>query len=761
MQKLGITYFLLVGICALSLTASAQQGLQLKSQPTLILMPPTLKENVPVFIDADRLQGRQGGDIEAEGNVRLRKRGHAAQADWLRYDQLAEELNGEGNVRMEAGADVIEGARLRYNLSSERGEMENPRYTLHKAPLTLGQRQVFREEDARGTAERLLFEGPGQYRAENTEYTTCGPGNDSWYVRARDITIYRDRDVGVGHNATIEFMGVPIFYTPYLSFSLHQERKSGFLTPHYGSSSTTGTEFTIPYYLNIAPNRDATIAPRIMSRRGVLVNGEFRYLEPTYLGEYRAEVLPNDDARSGEQRWGYLLRHNHNLPSGWAGALRMQRVSDANYFTDLSTKISETSQVQLPSDLVVNRVAAWGGAGSYSVDALAQRWQTLQVDPLAPVTPPYNRLPQLALRAARQDVLFTEFDFYGQYVAFDHPTLVSGQRAIAYPSLSVPLQNSYAFFTPKLGINATRYVVAQNSSGFADQTRTLPIFSTDSGLTFERPTSFGGVPFVQTLEPRLYYVYIPFRDQAAIPIFDSAQQDINFATIYSENQFSGWDRINDANQLTVGVSSRLIESATGAQLLRGGLAQRYYFDSQRVTLPGVPARSGDYSDLLAALSGQVAPRWTADAGLQYNTDTKQTQKFNVGTRYLPRPGHVLNLSYRTTTAVLRQTDFSTQWPLGYGWTGLARWNYSLRDNRTLESLVGAEYNGDCWVLRLVGHRFVTTTQQASTSIFVQLELNGVSRIGSNPMEALKRNISGYVRFDQQEPNPGDARPLHY
>jgi LPS-assembly protein len=300
MQKLGITYFLLVGICALPLTASAQQGLQLKSQPTLILMPPTLKEDVPVFIDADRLQGRQGGDIEAEGNVRLRTRGHAAQADWLRYDQLAEELNGEGNVRMEAGADVIEGARLRYNLSSERGEMENPRYTLHKAPVTVGQRQVFREEDARGTAERLLFEGPGQYRAENTEYTTCGPGNDSWYVRARDITIYRDRDVGVGHNATIEFMGVPIFYTPYLSFSLHQERKSGFLTPHYGSSSTTGTEFTIPYYLNIAPNRDATIAPRIMSRRGVLVNGEFRYLEPTYLGEYRAEVLPNDDARSGE-----------------------------------------------------------------------------------------------------------------------------------------------------------------------------------------------------------------------------------------------------------------------------------------------------------------------------------------------------------------------------------------------------------------------------------------------------------------------------
>jgi LPS-assembly protein len=761
MQKLGITHLLLAGTCALPLLAGAQQGLKLKSQPTLILMPPALKEELPVFIDADRLQGRQDGDIEAEGGVRLRKRGHSAHADWLRYDQPAQEFNAEGNVRLEIEADVVEGSRLRYNLQSSRGEMESPRYTLHQAPVTVGERQIFREADARGTAERLLFEGPGQYRAERTEYTTCGPGNDDWYVRARDLAIDRDRDVGVARDASIEFMGTTIFYSPYLSFSLHQQRKSGFLTPHYGSSNTSGVELTVPYYFNIAPNRDATIAPRIMTRRGVLVNGEFRYLEPTYLGETRGDVLPNDDARGGDQRWAYLVRHTHNLPSGWAGALKWQRVSDDNYFTDLSTKISETSQVQLPSDLVVNRVGAWGSAGSFSLDALAQRWQTLQVDPLAPVTPPYNRLPQLALSAARQDVLYTELDFYGQYVAFDHPTLVSGQRAIAYPSFSLPLQTSYAYLTPKLGLNATRYEIAQNAIGFADQTRTLPVFSTDTGLTFERPTAFGGVPFVQTLEPRLYYVYIPFRDQSRIPVFDSAQQDINFATIYSENQFSGWDRINDANQLTVGVSSRLIESASGAQRLRAGLAQRYYFDTQRVTLPGVPERSGDTSDLLAVLSGTVAPHWTADAGLQYNTDTKQTQKFNLGTRYQPQPGQVLNLSYRSTTGVLRQTDLSTQWPLGRGWTALARWNYSLRDNRTLEGLLGAEYNGDCWVLRLVAHRFVTTTQEAQMSYFLQLELNGVSRIGSNPMEALRRNISGYVRYDPRAPSFEHGKPLHY
>jgi LPS-assembly protein len=758
MQKRGITCLLLAGVWVLSPPAGAQQGLQLKTQPTLLLVPPSLKEEVPLFIDADRLQGRQEGDIEAEGTVRLRRRGYATHADWLRYEQPTQEINAEGNVRMEIGADVLEGPRLRFNLRTERGEMERPRYTLHQAPSVVGERQVFREADARGTAERLLFEGPSQYRAERTQYTTCSPGNETWHVRARHLTIDRDRDVGVARDASIEFMGMPIFYSPYLSFSLHQERKTGFLTPHYGSSSSTGVELTVPFYINIAPDRDATIAPRIMTRRGVLVNGEFRYLEPTYRGESRAEVLPNDDARDGELRWAYQVRHSQSLPSGWDGALRWQRVSDDNYFTDLGTKISQTSQVQLPSDLTIGRVAGWGNTGSYSLDAVVQRWQTLQVDPLAPVTPPYNRLPQISLTAVRQDVLRTDFDFLGQYSAFDHPTLVSGQRALAYPSLSLPFNTSYAYFIPKAGVTATRYLIGQNTSGYAGEDRTMPIFSADSGMTFERPATLWGTSYSQTLEPRLYYLYIPFRDQSRIPVFDSAQQDVNFATIYAENQFSGWDRINDANQITVGVSSRLISADTGAQRLRVGVAQRYYFEPQRVTLPGVAPRSGDTSDLLAALVGSVAEHWTVNAGLQYTTDTSLIQKFNFGTRYLPRQGQVLNLSYRETRDVLQQADVSAQWPVAKGWTALARWNYSFLDHRTLEGLLGAEYNGDCWVLRLVAHRFVTTTQESQMSYFVQLELNGVSRIGSNPMEALQRNIGGYVRTDPRALSPEDARP---
>ena len=758
MKKLIITRLSLALLCAAVPPAGAQQGLRLKPQQTLLVVPASLHEEVPLFIEADRLQGHQDRDAEAEGNVRLRRRGHAVSADWLRYDKLADEFAADGNVRMERGADVIEGVRLRYHLEAESGSMEQPNFTLYKSREYGVEKQPFRAGDGRGRAERILFEGPGRARAERAAYTSCGPGHEDWYLRAGELAIDKERDLGVAHDATIEFLGAPIFYSPYLSFSLHQERKSGFITPHYGHTNTGGVEATIPYFWNLAPNRDATLSPRFMTHRGVLVGGEFRYLEPSYNGEARAEVLPNDSAKSGERRSAYVVSHSQTLPSGWFGRLGLQRVSDDTYFTDLSTQIIKTSQVQLPSDIALGRAGAWGPAGGYGLSALVQRFQTLQPDPLQPTTPPYDRVPQIALTATRPDLLRSDLDFYGQYTTFDHPTLVSGTRMLAYPSVSVPLHTAYASVTPKIGVNVTRYLIDTNNGGYTDQDRAVPIFTADSSVVFERPTAIGGAPFLQTLEPRLYYVYIPFRDQSKIPVFDSAPLDINFATIYSENQYSGWDRINDANQLTVGVTSRFIGADTGAERLRVGLAQRYYFSPQDVTLPGVAPRTNSRSDVLAALSGVIAPHLRADMGLQYSTNLSQTQRFNAGIRYQPAPGQVLNLSYRETINTLEQTDISTQWPLGRGWTGLARWNYSLQDNRTLEALLGLEYNAECWTLRLVGHRFATTTLQASSTIFVQLELNGMSRIGANPLETLRRNIAGYARFDPRSPRPDATSP---
>jgi LPS-assembly protein len=750
-------------LCALPLAATAGTGLKLKMQRTLELTPPPPEDSVPVFLEADRLRGHTEREIEAEGHVKLRRRGQAVDADWLRYDQPADEIRARGNVRIRQGADLVEGDDLQFNLETERGYIDNSRYRLRKSP-DLGERQpAFGPTDARGSAERVLFEGAKRYRAREASFTTCGPGHEDWYVRADDLEIDKTRDVGVARGATVEFQGVPIFYSPYLSFPLHRERKSGFLTPHYGSTSKGGAEFTVPYYWNIAPNYDATLSPRIISKRGLLLGSEFRYLQPSFLGEARLDVIANDRQFNGEQRHAYLVRHNQSFPSGWSGALNLQGVSDNTYFTDLSTDIAFTSQVNLPREARLANTGTWAGSGTYGFNALVQSWQTLQVDPQVPITPPYRQVPKLTLNATRPDTLRSDFNFQGEFVAFDtdQASRVIANRTMIYPSLSLPLQTAYGYLTPKVGFNYTQYTVDPNSTAFTNQSRALPIVTADSGVVFERPTSIGDYSLLQTLEPRIYYVNIPFRDQSTIPVFDSAQKDINLTSIYSENQFSGWDRINNANQVTVGVGSRLLNPTTGAEVVGAAIAQRYYFSSQLVSLPGADVRTSSSSDLLAALTGQIAPNWVANVGLQYSTNFSQTQRFDVGARYQPAPGRVLNLSYRESIDTLRQTDISTQWPIGGGWVALGRWNYSLRDQQTLESLIGAEYNADCWSLRIVAHRFAIATSQFSTSFFVQLELNGVSRIGTSPLDVLRRNIGGYFQVDPRARRPGEPLDPYY
>ena len=716
-----------------------------------------------MYMEGDRLQGHSDRETEAQGNARFRGRGQSIAADWMRHDRRDNELTAIGNVRMEQGTALTEGARLRYNLDTSRGLMENARYSL--SPIETGAAPGARTAgtsaapafDARGTGERIVFEGPGLFRAQQASYTTCEPGDDSWLIRAREMHIDKNNNIGTARDAKVEFLGSTIFYTPYMWFTLHQERKSGFLTPSYGNTSTSGFELTVPYYWNMAPNRDMTIAPRLMARRGVQLRSEFRYLEPSYRGDLQAEYLPNDNV-TGVNRHLFKFNHAQTFANGWAGSLDLNKVSDGKYFSDLTTHIALTSQTYLTRQATLSRGGAWGNGGTYSFSALAQGWQTLQSDPLAPLTPPYGRRPQLTFTAQNQDVLRSDFDFYSSYTDFSHPTLVNGRRAVAYPSLSLPLTAPYGFVTPKIGVHATRYVIDQNNTAvLPDKSRVLPTFTADSGLLFERGANFFGKSYTQTLEPKLYYVYIPYRDQSLMPNFESGVQDINFASIYSENQFSGHDRINNANQLTLGVNSRLIDPDTGVELLRVGVAQRYYFSPQRVGVPGVALRSNQSSksDLLAALSGNIAPHWTADIGWQYNTDTAATQRMSIAARYQPQPGKVLNLAYRHQVDSFRQFDISGQWPIVSKWNAVARWNYSTQDKRLLEAVAGLEYDGGCWAFRIVGHRLSTATNTSTSAVFVELELNGVTRVGSNPMDVLRRNISGYTRYDPRQSRPNE------
>jgi LPS-assembly protein len=725
-------------ICFLAHGAAADEpGLKLKIQPALIPYSEHSDEPTPMFLEADRLQGHQDRELEAEGNVSLRKRAAAVFADYLYYAFPERELTVTGHVRFENEGDVVTGEKLFYNLDSQSGYLEKPVYNF----------QQFR---ARGSADRMVMESRTKMRVDKATYTNCDVGDDDWFLRVDKLDLDRQRDVGVAHNATVVFKGLPVLYSPYLDFSLSGHRKTGLLPPTIGSTGQSGFEVTQPFYWNIAPNRDATIAPRILAKRGVLLNTDVRYLEPSLNGEVQTDYLPNDRQKQ-ESRYGYSWQHQQLFGPGISGGFNLQGVSDDTFFTDLSDKIAVTSQTNLPREGNLLYDGDW-----WNLNARMQRFQTLQ-DPLAPVTPPYARAPQVTLNVNRQTDYFLDLGLQGEYVDFNHPFLLNGRRQILYPSISVPLQTSYFYLTPKLGYHHTRY--SFEDPNLPDETRGLPVYSIDSAVTFERNARLWDRDFIQTLEPRLYYVYIPFRPQDQLPIFDTAIADFNLAQIFTENQFSGGDRINDANQLTAALSSRLINPASGEEQLRFVLGQRYYFKEQEVSLSTSP-RNFNRSDILAAVTGKITPNWVTDVGLQYSPITSRTERSNVALRYQPAIGKVMNFGYRFTRDTLEQVDLSSQWPLAGRWTGLARWNYTLRDKRLLEGLAGVEYNAGCWAARFVVHRFVSATQEYVNAMFFQLELNGVSKIGSNPLELLRQNVTGYTKTNEAPPAERNPFPAY-
>ena len=737
-----------ISIVALLIVAAnahgAGSGLGLKLDPSLAPPPATSDKQAPVFIDADEIRGRQGRDVEAQGSARLRTRDKRLSADWLFYQVEPEEVEAAGDVRLEkTNGDTLQGTRLKLNLDTEQGYLKDPVFRLGV-------------QNARGDADEFLFVGENRYRVDQGRYTTCGPGQDDWYLRARELDLNRTTDVGTAHDASVVFFNQTVMYTPWMDFPLSDARKSGFLSPTLGTGGESGIEISLPYYWNIAPDMDMTITPHIMSKRGLMIGNEFRYLDPNYTGTARFEVLPGDRV-SGKDRWAAFFLHSGRL-GAWSYYTNLQKVSDDDYFRDLSTQIRTTSQILLPREAMATRAGALGGNGQWILSGFVQRWQTLQ-DPRAPITPPYNRWPQVTLDTFNYDVYNTDVTFTGAYTDFRHESLLEGRRVFGYPSVALPLQTPYAYLKPTMGLHYTRYDLDRTTAAGRTPDRSVPIFSAEGGMFFERDTTIGGRQYLHTLEPKLFYVYIPTRDQSRLPNFDSGLADINFATIYSENQFTGQDRINDANQVTVGVTSRLIDPATGIEQLRVGLAQRFYFKDQEVTLPGVPVRTSKSPDTLAALTGKIGPSLIADAGILYNNEFEETRKLAVGVRYQPDVGKVLNLGYRFNRGVFRNVDVSAQWPITAGWSGVGRVNYSLRDSRVAEGLAGIEYNGGCWVVRVVATNVAVGTGDANRSVYVQLELNGVARVGSNPLDALRENIAGYTTIN--EPQGSALPPTRY
>lgn len=737
-------------------------GLGLKLEPELLPpAPEDLEEDLPLFLDAERIEGVQGQYLEAIGDVVVRRRGQQLQSDRLSYSFAENAVTASGNVRFRRLGDVLTGDYAYYDLDDDSGVVNNPTYHFTRlpgvsaSPLPVPASGASRTastappSNARGKAQHVTLRDRDRYRAERATYTNCDVGDDDWYLSVGRLDLDRLQDVGVARNATVYFKGVPILYSPWINFPLTSRRKTGFLPPAIGTTNNSGFEVTVPFYWNIAPNRDLTLSPRLLSRRGLLLGSEFRYLDRAYSGELRADFLP-DDQEKNENRWAIAFRHAHQFTPRLTGNINVQSVSDDTYFVDLANRVAATSQTNLPQEASLRYNGDW-----WTLFGRFQRFQTLQ-DPLSPTTPPYYRVPQLVLNAAQQNVRGFDLRFYGELVNFSHEDMVSAVRQIYYPSAEYRFGGSFFYATPKVGLHYTAYNYKEGDR--SSDSRLLPIVSLDTGMNFSRRVEVFGRGLVQTLEPRLYYVYIPFTRQDQLPLFDTAIADFNLAQIFTENRFNGWDRINDANQITAAVTTRFLDARSGREWLRAIIGQRYFLKEQEIELNESDVRNSDRSDLLAGVSGSITRALWADLGLQYNLDEGESTRFNAALRYRPQPGKVVNAAYRYTRDVLEQVDLSAQWPLTRNWTALARWNYSLDDKTLVEALGGLEYNAGCWTTRFVVHDFVTATNERSRAFFLQLELSGLSSIGTSPMQVLGQSILGYGRSAGRGTTPDPYYP---
>jgi LPS-assembly protein len=519
----------------------------------------------------------------------------------------------------------------------------------------------------------------------------------------------------------------------------------------------------VPYYVNIAPNRDLTLFPRYMFDRGLQMGATGRYIGATdngllYNGETHVEFLPNDRI-THTNRWWIDTAHTQALTQRWSFGWNAHGASDDEYPSDFSRTVSASAVRQLLRELRTDYNGDY-----WSLNARVQSYQVLQdpgaVDnPALTVPRPYDRLPQINFHAGRYDVL-GGFDWTldAEAVRFSHPDegVVQGNRANVVGQVSYPIVHPGWFFTPKMIMHATRYdldSIPNNPAALRQITRTLPTVSLDSGLIFERDARFFGKEATQTLEPRLFYVRTPYRNQDAIPNFDTGVAGFNYAQLFTENRFVGADKVSDANQLTAAIVSRFIEGG-GIERLRLAVGSRYYFTDPQVRLNAYEERNQKRSDALLAASGRISESWSFDSGVQYDAQARSLYSSNFGFQYQPAPMKVLNVEYRFQRDTFgipngfRNADVSAQWPLSARWYGVSRVSYSVRDRKLLESLLGLEYKADCWVFRMGAQRFVTASQTVSTPIFFQLELNGLSGLGlGNPLETFNKSIPGYTRLN--------------
>ena len=667
-----------------------------------------------------------------QGKVVIRQGGNSLHADDLKYDNNRRIVQSDEQLLVQLKDLRVLGSKAWFDLQKEQGAMEEVSYRIPS-------------RKARGEASLLEIRDSKHSHYENISYTTCPPGNRGFLLSAESMDIDQEKQIGTFRGAKLAFLGIPVFYAPTLTLPLSDQRKSGLLVPSLGYSSRNGLDLTLPYYFNLAPNYDATFMPRLLSKRGLLLGGEFRFLTPNNKGELFGEILPDDRESDDYGTRGAIHARGHSnlsfLTRGLSADVDINWVSDDDYLDDMGRSLAVTSTRHLLSRAALNwRLPEW--------DAIAEirDYNTLDKT-IVPEDRPYSLLPRLAVNWTHfQGAAGLDYSVNVEMSSFYRDDSVTGARFDLLPRVSLPLRRDWGFLEPTLSGRYTSYELDDQLPGLDNKPdRGTWSASLDGGLFFDRSISWFGRNMIHTLEPRIYYLYTPYVNQDDLPLFDTGLLDFSFDNLFRDNRFNGPDRVGDANQLTLALTSRILSGASGRELLNASIGQIVYFDDRRVTLYGEEPVDDSSSSLVAELSTGIFEHWMLRAGLEYdpNADTSLRQGLAMAT-YRGESGERLHASWRLREGVLEQTDLAAIWPVNDRLSLIGRWYYSVEESHSLESVAGLEYGDCCWRIRAVWRRYLDSNGEAyNYTALLQLELNGLGKLGNNIDNFLDRTIYGY------------------
>lgn len=733
-RTLGCVSAISTGLLSASLTHAAECPAPAEiAQSTADFEP--FSADQAIEIESDSLEATKDGLLQLQGNVLIRQGPREVTTTDATYDSRTGDFSVDSPVQYADPNMTVRGESARVNADGgaqfEGAEFELP------------------ARNARGSASRVRADAQGRMQLDDVRYTTCPLGREDWVIKASDIDLNQEKSLGTARNAQLNFKGVPILYAPFFSFPIGSERKTGFLMPTPANSGRSGTSVSVPWYWNIAPNYDATFTPTWYAKRGGRLDTQFRFLTDSSKGVLETEFLPDDREFGGERS---LLRFvdQSNFTQNLRLDIEASNVSDSAWFEDFGLGPEGTSITFL------DRFA--------NLTYLGENWratlraQNLQVidDTIDPTLRPYTILPQLAVSGAWPEQPFgLTFGFDMEVGNFEHNfarapyDIATGWRLDVAPEIRMPLRANGIYFEPAASFRYTGYKLSDGQFDDDSPSRSAPIFSVDGGMVFERLWGSKNQR-LQTLEPRFMYLYVPYRDQSDLPNFDTTIADLNLVQLFRTNRFVGADRLGDANQLSFGVTSRLLDAETGEEFLTATIGQAYYFDEPRVLLPGETPDDTESSDIIAELGLRAYGDWNIGMGVQWDPSDTRSEKGNVYLQYKPDYDQVANLGYRFRRGSIEQVDGSIAWPVAKNWSAYAGLVYSLEDDQEIDQLAGLEYRSCCWRLRLVARRYVSDrTGDADTSVQLQLELNGLSSVGDDAEAFLERSIRGYSRRPEE------------